>query len=156
MKILVVYYSRTGHTATVAKAIAQNLNCELEEIHDTKNRQGIFRWLMAGRDGMSKKFTTISKIKNDSQNYDLVIIGTPIWVNTTPAIRTYLHQNANKLKRVAYFCTMDGTKSEDLFADMQAESGREPIATLAIRANDVTRDNYQQKLQRFINQITKQ
>ncbi len=99
MKILVVYYSRTGNTAKIAKEIAGQLKCDIEEVHDTKNRKGILAWFIAGRDGMSKRTTIIEKTKYDPSAYDLVIVGTPIWVNTTPAIRTYLMQNSNKIKK---------------------------------------------------------
>ncbi|MFH1248895.1 MAG: NAD(P)H-dependent oxidoreductase [archaeon] len=79
MKTLVVYYSRTGTTKKVASEIASILKCGIEEIIDLKNRSGPIGWINAGRDGMKKILSDISRIKKNPADYDLVIIGTPIW-----------------------------------------------------------------------------
>jgi len=49
MKALVVFYSRTGTTKQVAEALAQSLNCDSEELIDTKKRSGPLGFLSAGR-----------------------------------------------------------------------------------------------------------
>jgi len=41
LKSAVLYYSRTGKTATVAKALANKIPRDLVEIKDLKNRNGI-------------------------------------------------------------------------------------------------------------------
>lgn len=153
MKTLVVYYSRTGTTAKIAKEIAENLKCDLEEIHDTVNRQGILRWFLAGRDGSLKKTTVIEKTKFKPSGYDRVIIGTPIWVNTTPAIRTYLIENANKFKTVAFFCTMGGKVSRKLFREMEQLTGKKPVAVMGLRYNEVANGTYKNTLKEFITLI---
>jgi len=48
MKILVVFYSRTGATRTVAQKIADLVKGDLEEIKDTRNRAGILGFLRSG------------------------------------------------------------------------------------------------------------
>ena len=48
MKSLVVYYSRTGNTRFAAEKIAKNLNADLCEILDKKNRKGKFVFLTGG------------------------------------------------------------------------------------------------------------
>ncbi len=91
MKTLVVYYSRTGSTKNAAEHIAKQLGADLDELIDSKNRMGLWGWLMAGRDALRKYTTTLMDIKKNPADYDLVIIGTPIWAGTiTPAIRTYV------------------------------------------------------------------
>ncbi|MDY6965570.1 MAG: hypothetical protein SVM80_06305 [Halobacteriota archaeon] len=40
MKSHLVYYSRTGTTKKVADAISDIINCDIEEIVDTKDRSG--------------------------------------------------------------------------------------------------------------------
>jgi len=49
-KILVAFYSRTGHTRQVAEAIAAALDAELEAIEDVRPRLGIIGWWRSGRD----------------------------------------------------------------------------------------------------------
>ena len=54
MKVLVVYYSRTGNTRFVAEAIAQSLEADIEEIKDGKNRMGVFGFLRRGYEAIFK------------------------------------------------------------------------------------------------------
>ena len=61
MKSLVIFYSRTGNTKKVAENIANDLNCDIEEIFDTKNRAGSIGWLSAGKDANTKKLTTLKE-----------------------------------------------------------------------------------------------
>jgi flavodoxin len=89
MKKLVVFYSRTGTTKKIAQEIARKINADIEEIADLKNRKGILNWILAGRDGMKGSLTKVNYSK-DPGKYDLIIAGTPVWVNMVPAIRTYL------------------------------------------------------------------
>jgi flavodoxin len=104
MKTLVVYYTRTGNTKFVAETVAAELGADTEEVIDMKKRQGTLGWLSAGRDAMSQKETEIAQTKRTPTDYDLVIIGQPIWAgNPTPAIRTYLNKNDLSGKKVALF-----------------------------------------------------
>jgi flavodoxin len=104
MKTLVIYYIRTGNSKFVAENIATELGADIEEVIDLKNRQGRLAFLSAGRDAMSGKETEIAKTKRITTDYDLIIIGQPVWAGSpTPAIRTYLNMNDLSGKKVALF-----------------------------------------------------
>jgi flavodoxin len=106
MKSLVVYYSRTGKTKFVAETIATELGSDIEEIVDLKSREGKIGWMSATRDASSEKETPIAPTKQAPKDYDLIIIGTPVWAfNLTPAIRTYIKNNDLSAKKVALFFT---------------------------------------------------
>lgn len=108
MKSLVVYYSRTGNAKFVAEIIAAELGSDIEEVVDLKSREGKLGWMSAGREAMSGKETQIAPTKKFPQNYDLLIIGTPVWAwGPTCAIRTYLNNNDLSGKKVALFFTLD-------------------------------------------------
>jgi len=112
MKILVVYYSKTGNTKKVANDLAIKLKADIEEIIDLKNRSGIVGWIIGGKDALQEKFTEIKSIKNP-KDYDLVIIGTPVWAgNSTPAVRTYINKFKNDFKKVVLFITSGSTNSD--------------------------------------------
>ncbi len=113
MQALVVYYSRTGHTKKVGDELAKALPGDVEEIVDTANRAGPIGWLMSGREGSGKKLAKIQPVKKDPANYDIVVIGTPIWAaNMSSPVRTYLTENKAKFKNVAFFCT-EGSKGAE-------------------------------------------
>ncbi len=139
MKILVTFYSRTGNTRKLAQQIAKNLNADIDEIIDKKDRTGILGWFSGGKDAFFKKQTQIGFIKNP-QGYDLVIVGTPVWIGTmTPAIRTYLTQN--RLNNVAFFCTFGGKESKT-FTEMEKLSGK-PIVVLGLKDKKINESNDQ-------------
>ncbi|MEM3403056.1 MAG: flavodoxin [Nitrososphaeria archaeon] len=104
MKTLVVYYTRTGNAKFMAETIAAELGADIEEVIDLKNRQGRLAFLPAGRDAMFGKETEIAQTKVIPADYDLIIIGQPVWAGSpTPAIRTYLKKNDLSGKKVALF-----------------------------------------------------
>ena len=45
MKILVVFYSRSGNTRRVAEEIIDALDCDIEELFDTQNLSGALGYL---------------------------------------------------------------------------------------------------------------
>jgi len=140
-KVLVIYYSRTGNTKRIGEKISKLLNADMDEIIDKTDRSGIKGWIFGGRDAMKEKDTEI-KYKKDPSKYDLVIIGTPVWAFTlTPAIRNYL--GANKMKRVAFFCTHGGSPGKTL-AEMENLS-KKPVAVLGIKDKEINSSDIQIK-----------
>ena len=108
MKSLIVYYTRTGKTKWVAETIAATLCADLEEVVDLKKRAGPIGWIAGGKDASRKSLTEIAPANRSPMDYELVVIGTPIWAwNPTPAIRTYLAQNDLSANKVALFYTFD-------------------------------------------------
>ena len=156
MKALVVYYSRTGSTAKLAQDIAARLGCDIDPIVDTVKRTGIIGWLKSGRGAMRKSLTRLEPPKLDPAQYDLVIVGTPVWAtNVSVPTRTYLHENGGKLRRVAFFLTGGGDKFGPVLAEMEAICGQRPVATLGLRMRDVKRGKHGEKVERFIAEIGK-
>jgi flavodoxin len=154
MKSLVIYYSRTGHTAKIAQELADALECDIEEIIDTKKRSGVLGWLRSGRDAGNQSLTVLKDPIKDPANYDLVIIGTPLWAGhvSTP-VRTYIHQNQAKFNNVAFFCTAGGNKFSGVFDDMGELSGIAPVATLGVRGKEIKKRTYIVKIEDFIKAI---
>lgn len=115
-KILVVYYSKTGHTRKIAQDIAKKMDADLEEITDQKKRTGLLGFISGGRDALTKKETNISEMRKNPAEYDLVILGGPIWAgNITPAVRTYINQYKDSLPSVAFFFSSGGDKPGQIF-----------------------------------------
>jgi flavodoxin len=154
MKALVVYYSRSGNTSKIAHEIADSLECDIEEIKDTKSRSGILGWLKSANDGRKKSFTTIEQPRYDPAQYDLIIIGTPIWAgNVSTPVRTYIHEKQAYFNNVAFFCTAGGDKVGGSFIDMTDLSGISPVATMGISGKDMKTGAHKSKIQDFIKAI---
>ena len=155
MKSLVVFYSRSGNTRALGEEIATLLSADLEEIRDTKNRSGIWGWILSGRDGMRGNLTIIEPPQKDPTGYDLVIIGTPTWAGRmSSATRTYLTQNKGRFGKVAFFSTGGDSKgSPRMFPDMEAMAGKKPLATLAVSSGEVKSGAYKEKARAFMAEL---
>jgi len=115
MKSLVVFYSRTGNARFVAQTIAAEVGADIEEVIDLKKRSGVFGFLRAGADARRGKGTEIAPTQKSPADYDLIIVGTPIWGGRpTPAITTYLKKNNLSGKKVAVFFVKGGKRSEGI------------------------------------------
>jgi flavodoxin len=155
MKSLVVFYSRSGTTKKAAEAISRALECNIEEIVDTKSRKGLFGWLRSGRDAMRKKLTVIQPTKLNLAEVDIVIIGTPNWGNLlAPAIRTYIEQNKASFKKVAFFCTAGGSSFEKPFKELELICGKSPQNVLGLRQEEVKKGEITEKINQFIAKLS--
>ena len=154
-KILMVYYSRTGTTEKVAKEIAARLRADIETLVDQKDRSGVFGALGGGKDATFSKLTELGPLQKDPADYDLVIMGTPIWAGTmTPAIRTYISQHGKVIKKYAFFTTAGGDQPQLFLERMEKTVGSPAVAYTGFSKND--RENgevYEQKIADFVRQV---
>ena len=111
MKTLVVYYSYSNNTRQIAKKIKQKLNCDILEL---KPKIPFSKDYQTGVDEYQnneseKKTVEIENINLNLDNYDKIILGTPVWWYTiTPPIRTFLKNNDLKNKKIYPFATNAG------------------------------------------------
>jgi len=138
-RILVVYFSRTGHTRTVAKQIAERLDADLEEIHDPTNRSGIFGYQRSGFQAFFRRLPPIAAAIHDPHQYDMVVIGTPVWnMSLSSPVRAYLRRYRAVLPKVGFFCTCGGAGFGRAFAQMSKECGQPPVATMVLTERELT------------------
>ncbi len=154
MTYLVVYYSRTGNNRTIAESIATKLSADIDEIVDKKNRQGRLNWLLAGRDSRAGKLTEIEYQKNP-QDYDTIIIGSPIWASRPiPPLRTYLQEVDLQGKRVAFFICSQSEAYNNMFpqlAEMTPDS--EHIGNFGIQEKRFKNEDYSADLDAFVEKV---
>ena len=145
MKILVVAYSRTGTTKNLAEKIAKKFSAEVDIIEDKTNRDGIRGWFGGGKDVLFRKSTEIS-FKKNPREYDLVIVGTPVWVGTmTPAVRKYISDN--EFIKVAFFATFAGDISKT-FREME-KLCKKPVAVLGVKDKDLETELVAERIEEF-------
>jgi flavodoxin len=151
MKTLIVFFSLTGNTRKIAQAISDELNGTLEEIQDTRNRNGIAGYLLSIIEALFKKRSKIQEVKHDPSVYDLVIIGTPVWAfNISSPVRTYLEQKKNSINAAAFFVTCTASGGKKVLQDMTNLYGKKASALLEIKEEDIKSGKYLEKVKQFI------
>lgn len=138
MRALVVYYSRSGHTRTVAEALARALGADVEELRDPTERRGVLGYLRSGLEAGLGLLAPIRAPEHDPSRYDLVVVGGPVWSGGVPSpIRTYLWLERARLPRTAFLVTCGGFGAERVLEQMGALAGKKPVATLAVREREM-------------------
>lgn len=114
-KVLVVYFSHTGNTRTIAGYIHDTIKSDLVEIETVDTYTDDYDTLLAqirGEVATSYCPPITTKIE-DIASYDVIFVGYPIWVETAaPPIRTFLTNHDLAGKTVVPFCT-SGTSSAE-------------------------------------------
>jgi len=153
MRILVVFYSRTGNIRRVAEAIAERLKADMEEIRDARSRSGMLGFLRSGYEALAGKLPKIQQVSRSPSEYDLVLIGSPVWVGKLSSpMRSYLTLYGRSIKQTAFFCTCKSDEGR-AFKEMEALS-KKPIATLCIREKEIKSGEYIRKIEEFIKSLT--
>ncbi|MGB7902117.1 MAG: flavodoxin [Halobacteriota archaeon] len=151
MKSLVVFYSRTGNTRIVAEALVGALGADIEAIVSDTQGKGMSQLVLQT---LLRTRARIAPPKNDASLYDLVVVGTPVWArNMSGPVRTYLEQNKNKFKSVAFFCTYGGSGSEKALKTMEKLCGSPAAGKLDILEGDVKSTEYAADVKRFAAKI---
>lgn len=154
MKSIVLYYSRTGKTAIVAKAIADKLSSEIVEVKDLKGRKGFIGYIKAALDARGMKTTTIEPSTVNTTDYDLICLGTPIWAGKpAPAINTIIKNEEIRGKDIILFVTLGGNRYEDTLNSMSKEveaKGGNVIKTIAVvKSGDKTEEDIAKEINKI-------
>lgn len=150
MNGLIIYFSRTGRTRKVAKAIQEATGFDLEEIKEKAGRGGALGWLKSGMESTRRMLPQIMPLTHDPSQYDITVIGTPIWAsNMSSPIRAFLTEYKNKINQIALFCTGDGDEPEKVFNPISELLGKAPQATLGLVGPDREEEVASLKIQEF-------
>lgn len=111
-KVLVVYYSLSGRTRTVAERLQARTGADLFEIQTVRtypsSHPGLYE--EPKRELEQNDLPDLKAAPPDMSSYDLILVGAPVWWYTVPTPLMKFLQSADFLgKRVASFCTYDTT-----------------------------------------------
>ena len=152
-KTLIAYHSRSAYTRRVAEALAKRLGAELDEISVVRERPGPLGYVRCALEALGEVAPSIRMPERDPAEYDLVVIGTPVWFwSLSSPVRSYVLEERRKFKRVAFFCTMGSSGAERVFADLAGLCGKTPVATLAVTDAEIDA-TYAKKLDAFAREL---
>lgn len=125
-KTLVSYFSATGATKRLAEKIADTLDADIFEIEpvDKYTKEDLLWPSRNNRSCMEmkdKKFRPLvsNKLKN-TEEYDTIFLGFPVWYYTAPTIiNSFIEENNLKGKDAYVFVTSGVTSVDKSFKDLK-------------------------------------
>ena len=120
-KVLVVYYSLTGHTKDIAEQIAAKTGADIFEIKTVETYSSPSVYMKSKKELTSKNYPELQGNLPNVADYDTIFVGGPVWWYTmAPALYSYLKVTDFGGARVVPFSTQGsnfGSFYKD-FADM--------------------------------------
>jgi len=148
---LIIYYSRSNATRTLAAELVQALGADVIALQEPRSRAGVAGFMRSLWDASRGVLPPIAPLHVDPSHYDLILLGTPVWAGRAACpMRRFLCDAAHRLPPTAYFCTYGGRGYDTAFSDMCTLDGKAPVATLAIRRAELLQGHYTEKLDRFV------
>lgn len=123
-KSVVVYVTRTGHSRTLAEAVAARLGAKAHEIVDLVPRNGGLRYFWAGGQASMGRATPIKDPEVDLSGVESVVLVEPVWASSVcPPLRTWLKAHKAELagKKIALLLSSLGSEGEPFKAKFEAE-----------------------------------
>lgn len=120
-KVLVVYYSLTGHTKDIAEQIAAKTGADIFEIKTVETYSSPSVYMKSKKELTSKNYPELQGSLPNVADYDTIFVGGPVWWYTmAPALYSYLKVTDFGGTRVVPYSTQGsnfGSFYKD-FADM--------------------------------------
>ncbi len=111
MKKLVVFYSYTGNTKMIANMIKDRIDCDILELIPKIPYSTDYQTVVDEEQNSSSKdkIREYEDIKINMDDYDEIIVGSPVWwYSCVPIIRTFLKNNDLSNKIVKAYATNAG------------------------------------------------
>lgn len=139
MKAIVVYYSLTGKTKSIAEGLAREFGCEVRQIEEVKKRGVLGAYIMGAFAAMRGKTSEIKPLDIDVQDYDTIIIATPVWASSpVPGINAFVANNSFKNKNTVFIISSasgDDSKTATLLTNKIHAKGGTVLHHHAIKTN---------------------
>jgi flavodoxin len=156
MRALVLYYSNTGNTQKVAKALAERLGADLAEI-TCQTYLTWYRPLAIAWDVFTRHHPKVSIVAPQHAHYDLVIVGGPVWAARAapPVMRAF--EMLPEADAAAVFVTCAGTSPnsppEPALAEMKAAAPSPAIANQIFREDEISGPMLGQRLTELVERL---
>lgn len=141
-KVLIVYYSFSGNTENLAKAIHAKVGGEIFKLQPEVPYAGDYNKITEqAKKEIQEGFHPPLKTKVDNvEGYDKIFVGSPNWWNTiAPPLATFLAENNLSGKTILPFYTHGGGGSGSIERDVTKLCGRSKVKPgLSFYGNDIS------------------
>ena len=157
MKRLVVFYSLSGNTKEAAEEIAGGLGADILQIETVKPMPKGFltQMLVGGGQVMMNHIPELKPIDKDRNEYDEIILGSPIWNSKgVPAINAFL-QDKDAAQKVTslFFLSGGGEVEKGLDAITKLLPNLKNTVSLLDKKHKDSKDN-ESKIAEFVKKVS--
>lgn len=152
-KQLVLYYSQTGATETVAKEIQKALGADIEAIEPVNPYTGTYAETVkrAGEERQNGNMPELKPLKADLAKYDVIFLGYPIWYGTYALPIASLVKNLDfEGKKIVTFCTFGSGGLEPAIEDLKKALPKAEIAEAGFGIRNARVASTAKELNRFL------
>ena len=152
-KTLVLYYSQTGATQTVAQELQKALNADIEAIELENPYTGTYAETLdrVGKERESGNLPKLKALKADLAKYDVVYLGYPIWFGTYALpIASLVKEQSFEGKKIVPFCTFGSGGLEPAMADLKKHLPKAQIADHGFGIRNARIASTAKELNRFL------
>ena len=140
-KVLVLYYSQTDNTKTVAEEIASRLGADIEAVVPVNPYSGSYQETIDRclKEIEADSLPEVKPLSSNLKKYDIVFLGYPIWFGTCAfPIASVLSKVDFSGKKIIPFCTFGSGGLESSTKDIiKDEPGAEVLPGYGVRASRI-------------------
>lgn len=151
----IVFYSRSGHSARLARILAERLNGALIELSAPRYASGAFGYMRAAYDSLRQKCLLAPQSFASLAKYDQVIFCGPVWTSypATP-IRAVLRTDVGLPQRLGVVLTSGShSPAQKAWATAEQDLGRSFAAKAVLANSQEGTAKEDQILERFLDDL---
>jgi flavodoxin len=133
MKTLILFYSFSGSTRKLASQKASETGADIEEIIETKKMSVLKAYTSGAYRAMKRKKTEIQPIKSQLNNYEKIIIMSPVWAGNPAPVFNSIIENLPSGKKIELVMVSAGSGTKK-----SAEGTKNLIAAHGCEVTDYT------------------
>ncbi len=137
-KVLILYYSQSENTKTVAQEIANSLYSDIEEIELVTPYDGDFQATIARCQQEREQgiLPILKPLNADLTQYDVIFLGYPVWFGTmAPPMLAFVETTDLSGKIIVPFCTFGSGGLDSSVRDLkEKQPGAEILSGYGVRA----------------------
>jgi hypothetical protein len=138
----------------VVKKILESIGGDVEHITESVNRKGIIGWLRTGSSNTKREVGQIDETLYDPEDYDLVILASPIWAGTVYSpMRGYIMKNREKLGRTAVFLSNASGVVDNAFVEIRGLLVNPPLVEGSLQGSKI-KSEFESTVNAFIGDVS--
>ena len=152
-KSLVLYYSQTGATETVALEIQKMLDADIEAIALENPYSGTYMETIerVGKERQNGELPALLPLKSDLSEYDVIYLGYPIWYGTyAMPVSSLVKEYDFAGKKIVTFCTFGSGGLEPAINDLKKALPDAEVAEVGFGIRNARMNSMAKELNRFM------